>query len=120
MNTNNAQMVSSMKNSKINELEAFLENIDCLKELDEYILIKNIFDILKIGGMEIRHSNFLAWLLDPNESHGLGDIFLKNFLINTIKNNGKSIDISSVDIDLIDLYDLEAYRELYNIDLLLI
>ena len=91
-----------------------------LKELDEYISINNIFDILKIGGMEIRHSNFLAWLLDPNESHGLGDIFLKKFLINTINNNGESIDISSVDIDLINLYDLEVYRELYNIDLLLI
>ncbi|MXZ92837.1 MAG: hypothetical protein F4W95_14215 [Chloroflexi bacterium] len=29
------------------------------------------------------HSNLLAWLLDPNENHGLGDRFLKGFLSKT-------------------------------------
>ena len=29
------------------------------------------------------HSNLLAWLLDPNENHGLGDRFLKGFLSRT-------------------------------------
>lgn len=109
-----------MEDSAIKELENFLENIDCLNELDEYLSIKNIFDILKISGMEIRHSNFLAWLLDPNESHKLGDKFLKKFLINTIKNNDESNDITSIDIELMNLYDFKVYRELYNIDLLLI
>lgn len=37
----------------------------------------NIFDILKITSAELRHSNILAWILDPNENHGFGDIFIK-------------------------------------------
>ena len=40
----------------------------------------NIFQILNISRAEIRHSNFLAWLLDPNETHGLGNLFLIKFL----------------------------------------
>lgn len=46
----------------------------------ELILDKpNIFHALKIIQQEIRHSNFLAWLLNPKENHGLGNSFLKDF-----------------------------------------
>ena len=40
----------------------------------------NIFQILNISKNEIRHSNFLSWLLEPNGSHKIGDVFLKRFL----------------------------------------
>ena len=41
----------------------------------------NIFNVLKIGGNEVRlHSAFLAELLNPEGSHGLGNIFLVEFL----------------------------------------
>lgn len=40
----------------------------------------NFFKILKLEDMEIRHSNFLAWLLDPNENHKIGNLFLKSIL----------------------------------------
>ena len=40
----------------------------------------NIFEVLKIHRREIRHSNFLGWLFDPNGSHNLGDIFLKELI----------------------------------------
>lgn len=109
-----------MEDKVIRELEKFLENIDCLNQLDEYLAIKNIFDILKISGMEIRHSNFLAWLLDPNETHGLGEKFLKKFLISTIRNNEEVCGLIPIDIGLMNFYDIKVYRELYNIDLLLI
>ena len=39
----------------------------------------NTFDVLRYADYEIRHSNVLAWLLQPSESHGLGDEFLKWF-----------------------------------------
>ncbi len=39
----------------------------------------NIFKVLKLDNYEIRHSNFLAWLLNPAESHNLGYEFLKKF-----------------------------------------
>ena len=75
----------------------------------------NIFEILKIKNMEIRHSNFLGWLLDPEESHNLKNEFLKGFVQEGINKN-KYTEIT-VDIDLIDSVKIE--REYKDIDLLI-
>lgn len=75
----------------------------------------NIFEILKIRNMEIRHSNFLGWLLDPEESHNLKNEFLKGFVQEGINKN-KYTEIT-VDIDLIDSVKIE--REYKDIDLLI-
>lgn len=40
----------------------------------------NAFDVLRCSEYEIRHSNVLAWLLDPGETHGVGRAFLDWFL----------------------------------------
>lgn len=40
----------------------------------------NIFDVLKIFRTEIRHSNMLAWLLNPNENHGFSDTFIRGVI----------------------------------------
>ena len=58
-------------------LRDFLLDEDCLEKLIPWTGKFNIFDVLKISRTEIRHSNMLGWLLDPNENHGLGDKFLK-------------------------------------------
>ena len=39
----------------------------------------NPFDVLRYSDYEIRHSNVLAWLLQPNETHGIGDAFIRDF-----------------------------------------
>lgn len=39
-----------------------------------------VLGILEREWNEEIHSNFLAWLLDPNESHGCGDSLLREFL----------------------------------------
>ncbi len=125
-------------------LEAFICDKD-LKELEQMFGKFNIFDCLKLTRTEIRHSNFLAWLLDPNETHGLKDYFLKEFLKHILKSkkkeiaeiNRKEIDLknsensdeiikrtysvpSIFDIDYWDMTEVEVFRELENIDLLLI
>ena len=125
-------------------LEAFICDKD-LKELEQMSGKFNIFDCLKLTRTEIRHSNFLAWLLDPNETHGLKDYFLKEFLKNILKSkkkeiaeiNGKEIDLknsenpdeiikrtysvpSIFDIDYWDMTETEIFRELEYIDLLLV
>jgi hypothetical protein len=41
---------------------------------------KSFMRILGVEGNELMHSNFLAWLLDPLEEHGLGIEFPKSFL----------------------------------------
>ncbi len=37
----------------------------------------NAFEVLRYSDYEIRHSNVLAWLLTPGETHGVGDAFLR-------------------------------------------
>jgi len=78
----------------------------------------NIFDVLKITSSEIRHTNFLGWLLDPNENHGLRDLFLKRFLREVFSDDKRS-QVSEFDVELIDLGKVEIRREWKNIDLLL-
>ena len=78
----------------------------------------NIFEILKISKTEIRHSNFLSWILNPNGSHQLGDIFLKRFLREVFSSEIFN-NINQVDVEGIDLSNVEVFREWNNIDLLI-
>ena len=43
----------------------------------------NTFDVLRYADYEIRHSNVLAWLLRPADTHGIGDRFLRWFVERT-------------------------------------
>lgn len=81
----------------------------------------NIFNILKLSEYEIRHSNFLAWLLDPNENHKLKDLFLKKFIIKILRSYNKyDFKLDYIKLFNYDLSDLVVIREKYNVDLLLI
>lgn len=100
-------------------LREFLADIECLDALSPWTERFNIFDILKISRTEIRHSNMLAWLLDPNENHGLGDKFLKNTLIQILKENDDK-EYDSFKLLLMDLYSFRAFREREHIDILLV
>ena len=75
----------------------------------------NIFEILKIKNMEIRHSNFLGWLLEPNESHGLNNQFLNGFVEEGVNKN----KYSDIFIDAASIKSLTIEREYKNIDLLI-
>ena len=48
-----------------------LESDEAFLELSKKYNALNLFEILKITKAEIRHSDFLAWLLDPKGNHGL-------------------------------------------------
>ena len=63
--------------SPVDQLHAFrvfldaderLANLKCLAAEQRQGL--DIFDVLQIHHLEYVHSNFLAWLLDPRQSHG--------------------------------------------------
>lgn len=43
----------------------------------------DFLDLLGVFWRESVHSNFLGWLLNPAASHGVGDYFLKKFLLAT-------------------------------------
>lgn len=55
-------------------------NDSLFQELKAYYGKTTLFNILKIERNENRHSAFLAWLLDKNGSHGLGEEPLKRFM----------------------------------------
>lgn len=66
----------------------------------------NIFQTLKLQNNEVKHSNFLGWLLTPFESHNLTDCFFKELLKIALQN-----DIALVDIILKDLTDAQITLE---------
>lgn len=100
-------------------LQNFLLDIDCLDELLPWTKRFNLFDVLKISRMEIRHSNMLAWLLNPNENHGMGDAFLKA-IVQIVVQNDDTGRYNILETLLMDFYSFVVYREWKNIDILLI
>lgn len=91
--------------TKITDIEKDFD----LDKLELNLKTSNIFRILRVIKTEIRHSNFIAWLLDPSESHNLNEVFLRRFLLDL-----------DIDIDDIKYKKVEIRREWRNIDLLII
>lgn len=101
-------------------LERFVVDNDDLLTLESRIGRFNIFDALGIAHAEIRHSNFLAFILDPAESHGQGQLFLKAILMDLLKQAPpERRPLSPIDLDGIDLRGVEVRREWKHTDLLI-
>jgi hypothetical protein len=95
-------------------LETFVVGNPDLKELETSLAQFNIFEAIGVVRQELHHSGFLAFLLDPQQNHGLGDAFVRCLLQKATPKGGDS----SVPIDLIHLN--EVRREWMNIDILLL
>ena len=66
------------------QLINFAVNNDKLELLKARINRFNPFKILKVQDYEIRHSNVLAWILDPSDNHNFDDRILKRFLLKVL------------------------------------
>lgn len=66
--------------SKLEQSLVELCNDAEFKQLETDLKVFNPFRVLKVERYELRHTTTLAWLLNPDESHGMGDAFLKCFL----------------------------------------
>lgn len=99
------------------ELEDFFVNNERLDELETFLGRFNPIRVMRMEAMEIRHSAILAWLLDPVESHGLEDRFLRAFLAAALKGSGAGEKPTSLDIVQEDLRDAIIRREWRNIDI---
>lgn len=107
----------------LDALECFIAENDDLLDLEARIGRFNIFDALGVAKAEIRHSNFLAWLLNPAASHGQGDLFLKSVVMDILrKSRAQDIvpAVSPITIDEHDLHAVEVRREWRSIDLLVV
>ena len=104
----------------IEALERFVVENEPLLELEERIGRFNIFDALGIVRAEVRHSNFLAWLLDPNESHGHGALFLRAVLMDLLRQSEPDLRLlSPIELDGAELRGVRVRREYRNIDILI-
>jgi hypothetical protein len=100
-------------------LDKFLVDNAELEELSARLSIFNIFNVLRIEQAEIRHSNVLAWLLDPQGSHGIGQAFLRRVLSTILLDNESAeVDLTPAQVELMDMMDVEVWREWRNIDLI--
>ena len=93
-----------------------------LERLEDIISDFNLFEVLNLQKQEIRHSNFLAWVLNPTQPHALGSYFLKRVLIKASSRGGSIGDnpISPIDVDVWDLSETLVLREENRIDILLL
>ncbi|MBN2271828.1 MAG: PD-(D/E)XK nuclease family protein [Sedimentisphaerales bacterium] len=102
-------------------IDRFLADNLEFEELAATLSKFNVFSALKITDAEIRHSNVLAWLLNPKESHGLGDIILRRVFSNVLLETEKDVEgLSAAEVELMDFVDIEIRREWRHIDLLII
>lgn len=76
----------------------------------------NIFQVLNLQNNEVKHSNFLGWLLTPFENHHLQDLFLKEILKIALKEHFENSNIHTTVADIIlnDLTDAKVYLEKYT------
>lgn len=103
------------------ELENFFINNETLLLLEKRINRFNPIKVMKMEHMEIRHSAILGWLLDPQESHGLEDKFLKDFLCCAFKNHQNAeIKVTALEILQTDLRDSEIRIEKQHVDILIL
>lgn len=57
-----------MEDNSPEESLNLLKNCPELESLERKLKQFNVFEVLRLGDQESCHSNFLAWLLDPNQS----------------------------------------------------
>ena len=68
------------KKVEMKEIAALLSDSNFIRLQKERSAF-NAFTVLRLESHEIRHSNVLAWLFDPQESHKFGSVFLEQFLL---------------------------------------
>ncbi|MAO15906.1 MAG: hypothetical protein CMH44_03370 [Muricauda sp.] len=103
------------------DLENFETNCEVeLHKIKSHLSAFNIFNVLGIQYREIRHSNFVGWLLDPTGSHGFKSNVLEE-LLKHLKSKGLISNSELNDYLTPDLANTKVVRESEsNIDLFLI
>src|SRR5215212_790172 len=66
--------------SDLEALQALQADAQELEHIEELLDRFNVFEAIGFTNQELMHSRFLAFLLDPGQNHGLGDLFLEGFL----------------------------------------
>lgn len=82
-------------------LEQSRASLNALKEQLELIKQRmtdgvNVFDAVGMQTQEVKHSAFLAWLMNPNNPHGLKAAFLRCFLEQLFEHHNRYEDAATI------------------------
>lgn len=101
------------------ELETLFVNNDSLQIIEASLNRFNPIKVMKMEGMEIRHTAILAWLLNPKETHGLGDHFLKSFVSEAIRGDYEKSP-NALQVSQSDMRDADVRCEWNDIDIFIL
>jgi len=102
-------------------LEDFVIDNEEFERLEALLDQFNLFEAIGVVRQELRHSDFLAFLLDPQQNHGLGDVLLKRVLQFVLSaGRSTSVPVTPIDLDVWSLNGAIVRREWQNIDILII
>jgi hypothetical protein len=99
------------------DLEALEADPD-LMHLGSLLNRFNIFEAIGAVRQELRHSDFLAFLLNPKQSHGLADAFTKRLLREALSDSIAHVE--ATEINTWSFKNMVVRREWQNIDILLV
>lgn len=114
-------------NSLSPNLESQVE--DLLVNDDDFIQLEKEFDqfcpfeALGMVRSEVRHGNFLAYMLNPSRPHGFHSEVLRAFLLavsRTSLSTRGAFHLKPLDVHLMDIQHADVRREWRNIDLLIV
>lgn len=113
--------ISSINLSDHQLLERLVVENEDLERLESLLDRFNIFEATGSVRHELRHSDFLAYLLDPRMNHGLGDVLLVRLLQEVIRSATiTGSKVTALDLELWDLGGSWAMREWRGIDILIV
>ncbi len=104
------------------ELEKYMERNIHYNYLYRYYNSIDIASIYGIDKMEIKHSNFLKWLLQPKENAdntAIEYLPIRNLLKILQKNNKYYEFLNEIDLDRDNITNVHVLREKFNTDLLI-
>jgi len=108
--------------TQLQALEAFAgteQNPDLLR-LESLLKRFNLFEAVGAVRHELRHSDFLAFLLDPSRNHSLGSVFLSELLYAIRQTAEDNSILAALDLDGLDFSRAYVLREWHHIDILVV
>jgi len=98
------------------ELLSLLENLDRFERKYNLSSRFNIFEAINMARYEIRHSRFLAYLLDPSQPHGLDDQFLKAIILAAAESHTE-LPVPRLQMTIANYSDARVYCERDHFDI---
>lgn len=96
----------------------FFENNSPFWHLKSYYAHSDSAERYGVSRMEIKHSNFISWLLKPENNGSLGTMTIRNFIKLIQSKSTESTKFSTLDLDTAEISNVDIKREsVHHIDL---